>query len=133
MQHYERIKVLNEKGKEYANVELRFFSSRDDGYYSGDEKSVGDISGRTIHPDGTIIPFTGKPYLKTFEKNSEFSYQARVFTLPDVGVGSIIEYRYATRIADNIYEAPHWYIQDQSLHAQCPLSVDADHTATGII
>ena len=26
------------------------------------------ITGRTIHPDGTIIPFTGKPYLKVLEK-----------------------------------------------------------------
>ncbi len=113
MQHYERIKVLTEKGKEYANVELRFASSHGDGSYSGDDKNITDIAGRTVHPDGTIVPFTGKPYLKTFEKNSEYSYQARVFTLPDVEVGSIIEYRYATRIADNIYEAPDWFIQDR--------------------
>ena len=39
--------------------------------------------------------------------------QERVFTLPDVEVGSIIEYRYATRIADNIYEAPEWIIQGE--------------------
>jgi hypothetical protein len=112
VQHYQRIKVLTEKGKDYANVELRFASSSDYGYSLGDEKNITDVSGRTIHPDGTIIPFTGKPYLKMMEKGKEFKYQARVFTLPDVEVGSIIEYRYNTRIDDNVFEAPNWYLQD---------------------
>jgi Domain of Unknown Function with PDB structure (DUF3857)/Transglutaminase-like superfamily len=112
VQHYERIKVLTEKGKERANVELRFASTSDYDYYSGDEKTVTDIMGRTIHPDGTIIPFTGKPYTKTLEKGNNFKYQARMFTLPDVEVGSIIEYRYSTRISDSVVEAPSWYIQD---------------------
>jgi hypothetical protein len=112
VQHYERIKVLTEKGKDYANVELRFTSSSDHGSFSGDEKNLTDISGRTIHPDGTVIPFTGKPYLKMMEKGKEFKYQARVFTLPDVQVGSIIEYRYNTRISDYVVEAPSWFLQD---------------------
>ncbi len=110
--HYERIKILTKEGEKYANVELKYFSTSED--YSdlgGDEKTLGEIAGRTIHPDGTIIPFTGKPYLKVMEKGQGVKYQERVFTLPDVEVGSIIEYRYATRIADNMYEAPDWYIQ----------------------
>ena len=115
VKHYDRIKILTEEGKKYANVELPFFSTSDNGAFfgNGDDKSMGDIAGRTIHPDGTIIPFTGKPYKKTMEKTKEYSYQAMVFTLPDVEVGSIIEYRYATRINDNIYEAPDWYIQGE--------------------
>jgi hypothetical protein len=36
-----------------------------------------------------------------------------VFTLPDVEVGSIIEYRYAERYNDHIYESPSWYIQGE--------------------
>ena len=49
---YYRIKVLTEGGKEYANVELP---------YSAGESGVkiDSIAGRTIHPDGTIIPFSG--------------------------------------------------------------------------
>ena len=76
---------------------------------TGNDKTLDEIAGRTIHADGTIIPFTGKPYLKVLEKGQDVKVQERVFTLPDVEVGSIIEYRYATRIADNIYEAPDWY------------------------
>ena len=113
VQHYERIKILTEQGKERANVELRFASVQDDGYFNeGDDKNVTDIVGRTIHADGTIIPFTGKPYTKVLEKGENFKYQARMFTLPDVEIGSIIEFRYSTRISDNIFEAPSWFIQD---------------------
>src|ERR1700733_1063815 len=61
---YIRLKVLTEKGKEYANVELPY--SKGDGGIS-----VGDIASRTIHPDGTVIPFTGKPYDKLIEKTKE--------------------------------------------------------------
>ncbi|HVG27514.1 MAG TPA: DUF3857 domain-containing protein, partial [Acidobacteriaceae bacterium] len=109
--HYDRIKVFTEEGKKYANVELGYVSTTDFGNGLGDEKNIDDIAGRTIHPDGTIIPFTGKPYLKVIEKVKGAKLQSKVFTLPDVEVGSIIEYRYATRIQDHMFEAPDWYIQ----------------------
>ncbi len=109
--HYERVKILTEEGKKYANVELPYLSTGG-GWLSGDSKNVDDITGRTIHPDGTIIPFTGKPYLKVIEKGDGYKVQEKVFTLPDVEVGSIIEYRYAVRISDNYFESPTWRIQD---------------------
>jgi len=109
--HYQRVKVLNEEGKRYANVELNYVRTSAYGEYEGNDQSVGEIVGRTIHADGTIIPFTGKPYLKTIEKAGNVKVQSMVFTLPDVDVGSIIEYRYATRYNDHAYEAPDWYIQ----------------------
>lgn len=114
VQHYERIKILTEDGKKYANVQLNFVSTTDTGssyFVGGDDKAVGGVVGRTIQPDGTIVPFTGKPYNKVMEKTEGAKFQAMVFTLPDVEVGSIIEYRYSTRINDSFYEAPDWYIQ----------------------
>jgi hypothetical protein len=113
VQHYERIKILTEKGKSYANVELGFVSASGDGNYASENRTVGDIAGRTIHPDGTVVPFTGKPYLKTMEKTSSYKYQAQVFTLPDVEVGSIIEYRYASRYNDMLFDAARWYLQSE--------------------
>lgn len=109
--HYDRIKVLTDEGKKYANVELNYVSTSNTYDWNGDDKNVEAISGRTIHQDGTVVPFTGKPYLKTIVKGRGVKYQAKVFTLPDVEVGSIIEYRYATRYNDNVVEAPEWYIQ----------------------
>ena len=109
--HYQRVKILTEEGKKYANVELNYVQTSGYGEYEGNEETVGEIVGRTIHADGTIIPFTGKPYQKTIEKNGNVKVQSKVFTLPDVEVGSILEYRYATRYNDHSYLAPDWYIQ----------------------
>jgi hypothetical protein len=101
---YIRLKVLTERGKEYANVDLPYTTGE-----SG--RSVNDIQGRTIHPDGTIIPFTGKPYQKLIEKTKGSKVMAKVFTLPNVEVGSIIEYRYTLRYSDSVLYSPQWFIQ----------------------
>jgi Domain of Unknown Function with PDB structure (DUF3857) len=103
---YVRLKVLTERGKEFANVELKQYQATDRGGYV-----VNDIQGRTIHPDGTIIPFTGKPFEKLIEKSQGYKEMAKVFTLPNVEVGSIIEYRYKLRYDDDRYIAPDWFIQ----------------------
>ena len=102
---YYRIKVLGEGGKEQANVQLPFASGA-----SG--QTVDSISGRTIHADGTIIPFTGKPYEKLIEENQGYKVKMKVFTLPSVEVGSIIEYRYKIHLDDNYFSSPDWYIQN---------------------
>lgn len=110
--HYDRIKILTEDGKQYANVQLPYVTTSDVYDLGGaNDKTIDTIQGRTIHPDGTVIPFTGKPYLKVIEKGKDVKVQEKVFTLPDVTVGSIIEYRYSTRINDNLYEPPNWIIQ----------------------
>ena len=109
--HYDRIKILTEEGKRYANVQLGFVSSNGETGFA-DDTTLGEIVGRTIHADGTVIPFTGKPYLKVLEKFGGIKVQQKIFTLPDVEVGSIIEYRYATRYNDHVYQAPNWFIQD---------------------
>jgi hypothetical protein len=103
---YVRIKVLAESGKKYSNVELPYTS-----YDAGSNVTVDDIQGRTIHPDGTIIPFTGKPYQKLVEKSRGVKSMAKVFTLPDVEIGSIIEYRYKYHMDDHHFSQPAWYIQ----------------------
>jgi hypothetical protein len=101
---YERIKVLNNRGKEFANVELPL--NRGSAF-----TSVDDIQGRTIHPDGTIIPFKGKPYETQIERSQGNKVAAKVFTLPDVEVGSIIEYRYKLHYSDKVIRPPQWFLQ----------------------
>jgi hypothetical protein len=104
---YVRIKVLTEGGKKYANVELNY---RSDGAW---HFTVDEVAGRTIHPDGTIIPFTGKPYDQLIVRSQGYSEKAKVFTLPDVTVGSIIEYRYKLRWNDNYFVPPRWEVQNE--------------------
>jgi len=81
---YARIKVLTEKGKEWATVEVP---------YSGGGAPP-RIEGRTIHPDGTVVPLTGNGPELLVRSNREGRTDVHVFTLPSVEVGSILEYRW---------------------------------------
>ncbi len=104
---YARIKVLAEKGKELATVEIPYMK----GNYQ-----ITDIKGRTIHPDGTIVPLAGKPedllISQTVNKDGEKTqFSRKVFTLPSVEVGSILEYVYQVRYDDDNFSSPTWEIQ----------------------
>src|SRR5580698_9697044 len=81
---YARIKVLAEKGKELATVQTPFVPG---------STSVEKVEARTIHPDGRAIPLVAKPEDLTNFKSKYFREDTLVFTLPDVDVGSILEYR----------------------------------------
>jgi len=82
---YYRIKILTEEGRDRANVEIPFYKG------TGEVK---DLQARTMHPDGSITPFSGQLYDKQIAKAGGMQYLAKVFTLPDVHVGDVIEYRY---------------------------------------
>ena len=100
-----RLKVLTEAGvKRYADVEVNF---------SGRHFSVGDVEARTIHSDGTVIPFTGKPFVKTLRHRGE-TYKGTVFSMPDVQPGSILEYRYRLDYDDNMVLPARWYLQQDA-------------------
>jgi hypothetical protein len=99
---YVRLKILRDEGKKYADVEI---TGAGRGFH------ISDIRGRTIHPDGTVIPFTGKPYEKLLVKTATFQYKAKVFSLPDVETGSILEYRYELQYDDHSYVSPEWEVQ----------------------
>ncbi len=108
---YARIKVLAEKGKELATVNIPYLRG---------ETKINDIHGRTIHPDGTVVPLEGKPADLLQSKSGDEQIGKRVFTLPSVTVGSILEYEYQIDYDDNIYSSPQWWIQQPYFvhHAQ---------------
>jgi uncharacterized protein DUF3857/transglutaminase superfamily protein len=81
---YHRIKILTDAGRIYANVEIPIAPLF----------HFVDLKARTIHPDGSIVEFTGKPFEKTIIKTADTKFVAETFTMPDVTVGSIIEYKY---------------------------------------
>ena len=108
---YVRLKVLTDTGKDFGNVELRYARFHDDTGFSG--YSIEDIQGRTIHPDGTVIPFTGKPFEKLIEKTHGAKVMAKVFTMPDVTTGSILEYRYKLHYDDEFFDSPSWFLQSE--------------------
>jgi hypothetical protein len=104
---YARIKVLTEKGKELATVDVPYLNHSD---------KIVDIKARTIHSDGTVIPLVGKPEdllgFKTTERDGDhFQVNRKVFTLPSVEVGSILEYKYQTDYDENTFSSPLWEVQ----------------------
>jgi len=101
---YVRMKILTEEGKKYADVEIPYERRR---------FSIDSVAGRTIQKDGTIVPFTGKPYDKVISKTATLEYQKKIFSMPDVQVGSILEYRYILRYEDNYAVPPEWFIQTE--------------------
>jgi Domain of Unknown Function with PDB structure (DUF3857) len=112
--YYARIKVLADKGKELATVELP---------YEKHVYGVADIKARTIQPDGSIVPLVGKPADLIKSKGKGFQSGRKVFTLPSVEVGSILEYYFQLRFSSDYNPNPYWEIQYPYLvrqaHYQC--------------
>ena len=82
---YARIKVLTEKGKEWATVEVA---------YPAGFSATPIIEARTIHPDGTVIPLQGKAEDLLVYKTNQAHVKVAVFNMPSVEVGSILEYKW---------------------------------------
>jgi hypothetical protein len=87
------IKILTTKGVEkFSDVEIPY--PRGSGsVFAGDFRVVA-IEGRTIEPDGREIPFAGKAFDKEVEKVGGLRVMEKVFTMPDVQIGSILQYRF---------------------------------------
>ncbi len=98
---YARIKVLTEKGKELATVSIPF---------NPESTKVDHVEGRTIQPGGTVIPLAVKPEDLVDFKSKYYREDTLVFTLPDVEVGSILEYRIRLKENYGLYSL-RWELQ----------------------
>jgi len=101
---YFRVKILTDEGRSYADVRIPFYK---------EEGDIVNIHARTIRPDGTIVNFEGKPFTKMIEKVRGLKYMAKVFALPDVQVGSILEYYYTIDLPENALVESHWILSDE--------------------
>ena len=113
-QNYFRIKILTEEGRKFADVEIPYF--REQGNIIG-------LRARTIRPDGSIAMFEGKAYDKTIVKARNVKYLAKTFTLPDVQVGSIIEYKYTEDMAENYVYNSNWTLSEELFTKQAKFSL----------
>jgi hypothetical protein len=97
---YERVKILTDAGRQYATVEIpdtRLFG-------------IEELKGRTVHPDGSIIPFAGKAEDQRLTRDGK-QVSVKSFTLPDATIGSIIDFRYTLHYIDNRVFPPEWEVQ----------------------
>src|SRR5215467_13148154 len=99
---YKRIKILTDRGKHYANVEIEV----------PQHYSIGDLQARTIHPDSAIVEFKGKPFERIVVRYRGEQIIAKAFTLPAVTVGSIVEYKYRLSWNHHFYD-PTWIVQHE--------------------
>jgi transglutaminase-like putative cysteine protease len=83
--YYCRLKILTPAGRDRANLEIPV--------YHGWTKITG-LNARVVRPDGVSVPFTGQVFEKTVLRAGRIKVTVKTIALPDVGVGSIIDYRY---------------------------------------
>jgi hypothetical protein len=83
---YIRIKIFNDRGRRFADVQLP---------YSAALGRITDLQARTIRPDGSVVEVKGRDILdKLVLKTRNSLHRAKVFSMPAVEAGAIIEYRY---------------------------------------
>lgn len=102
--YYVRVKVLTEGGKDYGTVTLPPIARHS-------ELGCANVVGRTIHPDGSVTPFAGKPYKKLKMTAGGHNVYEVVFSMPAVEVGSILEYRYS--VPNFSFYSPTWLVQSE--------------------
>jgi hypothetical protein len=102
--NYVRIKILTEEGRKYADVEIPFFK---------ENANVVAVHARSIRPDGKIADFDGKVFEKSIVKARGVKYLAKTFTLPDVQVGSVIEYEYTYDFREHVLFDSNWILSDE--------------------
>src|SRR6267378_3325056 len=111
--------ISPEEGRKQADIEIPFVKARG---------SIHSIKARTIRPDGSIANFDGKVYDKTIVKAKGFKYLAKTFTLPDVQVGSIVEYHYMNDLGEGYVYDSEWILSEElfTRRAKFTLKPNAD-------
>lgn len=100
-----RIKILTEKGIDEANIELSYYSKNKN-------ESVSSIKANTINIEN------GQPVISAITDKDIFDvqvnelYSAKRFALPNVKVGSIIEYSY-TKSSEHNFSIDAWNFQHE--------------------
>jgi hypothetical protein len=91
LQHTVRIKILNDNGLKWANVKLRYESRLN-------AQSIMGLTANTYNLDasGNIV-VTKLDKKQVYQKKINALMSEEVFILPEVKVGSIIEYKYTWR------------------------------------
>ena len=102
-QHYVRVKIFTEKGRER-------FSKLDIPFVKG--KKVEDVAARVIKADGTIIELDPNNVYErdilTIRKNK---LKAKSFALPGIETGAIVEYQYKETFKDDTLNGEKLYFQ----------------------
>src|SRR5207245_9128519 len=75
--------------------------------------NVTNLQKQTIKPDNSIVNYEGKVFEKAIVKAKGLKYMAKTFTLPEVQVGSILEYYYTYDLSGHDIYDSHWILSDE--------------------
>jgi len=99
------VRILNPRGQRYANIVVPY----------GSTTRIDEIQARTIEPGGRIIPLQEADIfdVSLYPNFVFFSDQrAKIFTLPAIADGAVIEYRYRLTISGRTFWHS-WTFQDE--------------------
>ncbi len=92
LQHYVRVKIFTEKGKEDFSKHDIYFNKR---------TRIRDVVARVTKPDGSAVLLNKEDVLeREIVKGNGIKVRAKSFAIPSLEVGSIVEYRYKEVIDD---------------------------------
>jgi len=100
VKYYYRIKLVDKKAFELADVELAFFGKKK-------VEKITDLQAKITNPNGVEITLKKKDFIE--EKMGDFIKSIK-FTFPKVMEGSILEYEY-TLISQDLFQPRDWYFQ----------------------
>lgn len=100
-----RIKILKDKGLDEANIKVRFYSK-------ARYEDIKNISGVTYNLDdaGNVVT-TKLDNSSIYVKKINNQFSEVTFTMPDVKVGSVFEYKF-TDVKKSLGNVDDWYFQD---------------------
>ena len=95
------MKILTEEGKElFGDVEI----------YHSKAHRLRDFAGRTVLPDGRVVPVGGDATFREALSRSRRQFVTKV-AFPAVEVGAILDYRY-TLVWDSFFNLDAWHFAD---------------------
>jgi len=100
-----RIKILKKEGLDKANVTVNLYQSS-----TGSDEKFGALKAVTYNLVDGKIAETKLPKKDVFTEEESKNWKLKKFALPDVKVGSVIEYQYTKR-SPFIYNFQPWYFQ----------------------
>jgi len=92
MQHYVRVKIFNDRGREkYSKLDIPFTR----------KTKIKDIAARVIKPDGSPVEITKQDIVeKEIIKAGGVKLKVKSFAIPNLEIGSIVEYRYREVVSE---------------------------------
>ena len=105
---HKRIKILTEKGKDYANIEIPFWH----------ENNINDLEAQSFLTNGDDFELDDD---NVFEEGGE-KWKVLKFAIPGVEVGSVIEYKYEL-FSEHFGFLQPWYFQGNEFTKRSELKV----------